>query len=65
MLVIPKFTFSQTEKEEDIAKRLANARGELEHSKKEGFWDMVLVNNNLEESYTNLRDWVLNSSNKP
>eukprot|EP01025_Chloroclados_australasicus_P018592 TRINITY_DN1983_c0_g2_i1.p1 TRINITY_DN1983_c0_g2~~TRINITY_DN1983_c0_g2_i1.p1 ORF type:complete len:521 (-),score=52.22 TRINITY_DN1983_c0_g2_i1:331-1893(-) len=39
-----------TETKEQIAKRLAAARSELESSKEEGLFDVVIVNDNLEQA---------------
>jgi len=47
-----------TETEESIQRRLRNALGELEYTKRPGFWDLILVNDDLERAYTQLRDWI-------
>ena len=43
-----------TEKEEDIQIRLANAAEELEYGMKEGNFDKVLVNDNLDKTFEQL-----------
>ncbi|CAD7965314.1 unnamed protein product [Amoebophrya sp. A25] len=40
-----------TETEEKIQTRLKNARKEMEYKEKKGFWDMVLVNDDLDTAY--------------
>jgi len=47
-----------TETEESVQRRLRNALGELEYTKRQGFWDFILVNDNLEKAYSGLRDWI-------
>jgi len=47
-----------TETEETIARRLKNAQGELEYTKKPGFFDLVLVNDDLEVAYSALKDFL-------
>ncbi|EGG21231.1 guanylate kinase [Cavenderia fasciculata] len=48
-----------TESEESLQKRLTNARTEMGYLDKPGFFDIVIVNDNLEDSYTKLRDIIL------
>lgn len=43
-----------TEKEEDIEKRLANARGEIDYGQEEGNFDKLLVNDNLDRASADL-----------
>lgn len=43
-----------TENEETISRRLKNAFGEIEYAKQPGNYDYVLVNNDLEEAYSEL-----------
>jgi len=51
-----------TESEESIQRRLHNAKGELEFTKKQGFFDIVLVNDNLEATYDKLKEFIFSSS---
>ena len=44
--------------QEKIQVRLENARKELEYTKREGFFDKVLVNDDLEKAYTELKAFV-------
>lgn len=44
-----------TETEEQVQKRLRNARTELEHGKSSGFFDHILVNDDLETCYGNVK----------
>merc|ERR1711939_826488 len=43
-----------TETEEKIQKRLANAAGEMAYAEKEGFYDQIIVNDELEAAYAAL-----------
>ncbi|KAL5719731.1 guanylate kinase [Ranunculus cassubicifolius] len=45
-----------TETEEQVQKRLRNARSELEQGKSSGLFDHILVNDNLENCYDNLKE---------
>ncbi|XP_049392991.1 guanylate kinase 2 [Solanum stenotomum] len=45
-----------TETEEQIQKRLRNARAELEQGKSSGLFDHILVNDDLESCYENLKN---------
>ncbi|XP_004420551.1 PREDICTED: guanylate kinase isoform X2 [Ceratotherium simum simum] len=45
-----------TETEESLAKRLAAARADMESSKEPGLFDLVIVNNSLDEAYRALRE---------
>ncbi|ORZ32898.1 P-loop containing nucleoside triphosphate hydrolase protein [Catenaria anguillulae PL171] len=47
-----------TEKEEAIADRLETARAELEYAQQPGAHDLVLVNDNLDETYKRLVAWI-------
>ena len=47
-----------TEKEESIQKRLAQARNELEYSETPGVHDLIIVNDDLENAYTELEEFV-------
>ena len=44
-----------TETEEQIQKRLRNARAELDQSNESGLFDHLLVNDDLETCYENLK----------
>ncbi|KAF7595734.1 hypothetical protein BBP40_004865 [Aspergillus hancockii] len=48
-----------TESEESLKKRLAQAKNELEYAKEPGAHDKVVVNDDLEKAYTELRDWIV------
>lgn len=45
-----------TESEEDIVKRVGNAKGEMDAMKEEGLFDRVIVNNDLDVAYGELKD---------
>ncbi|KAM7195625.1 P-loop containing nucleoside triphosphate hydrolase protein [Rhypophila sp. PSN 637] len=47
-----------TDKEEDIIKRLTQAKKELEYSKTPGVHDKIIVNKDLETAYKELEDFV-------
>jgi len=51
-----------TESEESIQKRLHNAHGELQYVKKDGFWDQIITNENIEAAYHKLKEFVFSSS---
>ncbi|XP_061109729.1 guanylate kinase isoform X1 [Conger conger] len=46
----------QTETEESLQKRLETARLDIELSKEPGIFDLVIINDNLEEAYGKLKD---------
>ncbi|XP_042333202.1 guanylate kinase isoform X3 [Sceloporus undulatus] len=46
----------QTETEESLQKRLNAAGIDMELSKEPGLFDLIIVNNNLEEAYTELKN---------
>ncbi|KAL3712091.1 guanylate kinase [Talaromyces marneffei ATCC 18224] len=48
-----------TETEDSLNKRLAQARNELEYSRQPGAHDKIVVNDDLEKAYTELRDWIV------
>ena len=48
-----------TETEDSLNKRLAQAKNELEYSKQPGAHDKIVVNDDLEKAYTELRDWIV------
>uniref|UniRef100_A0A3Q2GWY9 guanylate kinase n=1 Tax=Equus caballus TaxID=9796 RepID=A0A3Q2GWY9_HORSE len=45
-----------TETEESLAKRLAAARADMESSKEPGLFDLVIINDSLDEAYRTLRE---------
>ena len=45
-----------TEDEESLKKRLENARGEMDARDEKGLFDFVVVNDNLEKAYAELKD---------
>jgi len=47
-----------TETEEKVQKRLAAAKKEMQFMGREGFWDLVLVNESLEASYSVFSNFV-------
>ncbi|KAI9370943.1 guanylate kinase [Aspergillus egyptiacus] len=48
-----------TETEESLQKRLTQARNELEFAKQPGAHDKIVVNDDLEKAYTELRDYIV------
>ncbi|XP_063088912.1 guanylate kinase isoform X6 [Cavia porcellus] len=44
-----------TETEESLAKRLAIARADMDSSKEPGLFDLVIINDNLDEAYAQLK----------
>jgi guanylate kinase len=48
-----------TDKEEDIQKRLAQAKNELEYAKTEGAHDKVVVNDDLERAWREVEEFCL------
>lgn len=48
-----------TETEESLNKRLTQARNELEFSKQPGVHDKIVVNDELDKAYVELRDWIV------
>lgn len=48
-----------TETEESLKKRLAQAKNELEYAKEPGAHDKVVVNDDLEKAYAELRDFIV------
>jgi len=49
------WSYRGTETEEQIQKRLRNARAELDQSNEQGLFDHLLVNDDLETCYENLK----------
>lgn len=48
-----------TETEDSLQKRLAQAQVELEYSKQPGAHDKIVVNDELDPAYLELREWVV------
>ncbi|KAJ6131020.1 hypothetical protein N7523_001480 [Penicillium sp. IBT 18751x] len=48
-----------TETEDSLNKRLAQAKNELEYAKQPGAHDRIVVNDDLEKAYVEVRDWVV------
>ncbi|KAL1967504.1 hypothetical protein VTN77DRAFT_3019 [Rasamsonia byssochlamydoides] len=48
-----------TESEDSLNKRLAQAKNELEYAKQPGAHDKIVVNDDLEKAYTEMRDWIV------
>ena len=48
-----------TETEESLSKRLGAAAAEMEYGETEGNFDTIIVNDDLETAYINLRDFVM------
>uniref|UniRef100_H3CSU4 Guanylate kinase n=2 Tax=Tetraodon nigroviridis TaxID=99883 RepID=H3CSU4_TETNG len=49
----------KTESEENLQKRLNAAKNEMEFSKKPGIFDVIIVNDNLEDAYDRLKNALL------
>ena len=49
----------KTETEDKIQVRLENARGEMSYLDKKGYWDLVLVNNSVDEAVSSLEENLL------
>jgi len=47
-----------TEAEEQVQKRLGNAKAELEQGRNPGLFDHILVNDDLETCYQNLKVFI-------
>jgi len=48
-----------TEKEEDIQKRLNTAKGELDFCDSSNLFELVIVNDSLDEAYSKLKEFIL------
>ena len=48
-----------TETEESLRKRLAQAKNEIEYSQESGAHDKIIVNDDLERAYKELKEWVV------
>ena len=53
-----------TETEESLNKRLGAAADEMEYGETEGNFDTIIVNDDLETAYENLRDFIMPEINK-
>ena len=53
-----------TETEESLSKRLGAAAAEMEYGEAEGNFDTIIVNDDLETAYHNLRDFIMPEINK-
>ena len=53
-----------TETEESLSKRLGAAAAEMEYGEAEGNFDTIIVNDDLETAYYNLRDFIMPEINK-
>ncbi|XP_072219589.1 guanylate kinase isoform X3 [Leuresthes tenuis] len=54
----------KTESEESLQKRLQAAKVDMELSKEPGVFDVIIVNNNLQDAYGNLKQALLEEINK-
>nr|XP_057924218.1 guanylate kinase-like [Doryrhamphus excisus] len=54
----------KTESEESLQKRLLAAKMDMEFSKEAGVFDVIIVNDNLEDAYGQLRDALLEEINQ-
>ncbi|KAJ5257452.1 hypothetical protein N7497_011650 [Penicillium chrysogenum] len=52
-----------TETEESLQRRLTQARNELEYANQPAAHDKIVVNDDLEKAYAELRDWVVDGGN--
>ena len=52
-----------TETEESLQKRLTQAKNELEYAKQPGAHDKIIVNDDLESAYTELKDYIVDGGN--
>lgn len=48
-----------TETEDSMNKRLAQAKNELEYAKQPGAHDKIVVNDDLDRAYAEMRDWIV------
>ncbi|KAE8153107.1 P-loop containing nucleoside triphosphate hydrolase protein [Aspergillus avenaceus] len=53
-----RFRKSGTEKDEDIQRRLAQAKAELEYAEVQGSYDKIIVNGDLDSAYRELEEFV-------
>lgn len=54
----------KTESEESLQKRLHAARVDMEYSKEPGIFDVVIINENLDDAYRNLKEALLEEITK-
>lgn len=47
-----------TEKDEEIEKRLAQAKAELEYAETQGVYDKIIVNDDLEKAFKELEEFI-------
>ncbi|KAL3430563.1 guanylate kinase-domain-containing protein [Aspergillus tetrazonus] len=52
-----------TETEESLQKRLMQAKNELEYAKQPGAHDKIIVNDDLESAYKELKDYIVDGGN--
>jgi guanylate kinase len=52
-----------TETEESLQKRLTQAKNELEYAKQPGAHDKIIVNDDLESAYKELKDYIVDGGN--
>lgn len=52
-----------TETEASLSKRLAQARNELEYSKQPGSHDKIILNDDLDKAYAEMKDWIIDGGN--
>ncbi|KAI5292466.1 hypothetical protein KEM52_006336 [Ascosphaera acerosa] len=48
-----------TEDEESLQKRLAQAKNELEYAKQHGVHEKIVVNDDVDRAYQEMRDWIV------
>ena len=61
-LSVAHYETRHTETEESIQKRLENAKKEMEFAKKEGFFDAVIVNDQLDIAFSQLKDFIFKNA---
>jgi guanylate kinase len=52
-----------TESADSLSKRLAQAENELEYARQPGAHDKVVVNDDLDRAYVQLKDWIIDGGN--
>jgi len=53
-----------TENEESLKTRLLNAKREMEYAERPDFFDLVLINDDLPNTYSQLKEWIFNELSK-
>lgn len=48
-----------TESEDSLNKRLAQAKNELEYAKQPGAHDKIVVNDDLDKAYAEMKTWIV------